>query len=77
METEKISLHLLSSIKQVLSRIGLPEVVINQVDSLIYITIIIFTGYIAGALAHMASKNISKRIERRKGYALLSKAIEG
>ena len=51
--------------------------VINQVDSLIYITIIIFTGYIAGALAHMASKNISKRIERRKGYALLSKAIEG
>ena len=77
METEKISLHLLSGIKQVLSRTGLPEVVVNQVDSLIYITIIIFIGYIAGALAHMASKSIAKRIERRKGYALLRKAIEG
>ena len=77
METEKISLHLLSGIKQVLSRTGLPEVVINQVDSLIYITIIIFIGYIAGALAHMVSKSIAKRIERRKSYALLSKAIEG
>lgn len=76
MESDKISLHILESIKMLLDKLGLPQFIINQVDSLVYLVVIVFIGYLAGVVAHFFIKGVAHRIQRRKSFNLLDKLVE-
>ncbi len=76
MNSDKISIHILESIKMLLGKLGLPEFIINQVDSVVYLAVIILIGYLAGFVAHFVIKGLTHRIQRRKSYNLLDKLVE-
>ena len=76
MDSEKISIHILESIKMVLSKMGLPEFIVSQVDSVLYLVVIVIIGILAGAVAHFVAKGLTRRIQSRKSYTLLDKLLE-
>lgn len=76
MDSEKISIHILESIKMVLSKMGLPEFIVSQVDSVLYLVVIVIIGILAGAVAHFVAKGLTRRIQSHKSYTLLDKLLE-
>ena len=76
MEADKMSIHILDSIKMLLYRLGLPELVVSQVDTVVYLSVLLVVGYLAGRIAHFAAKGIMQRIQSRKNYTLLDKLVE-
>ena len=76
MEADKMSIHILDSIKMLLYRLGLPELVVSQVDTVVYLSVLLVVGYLAGRIAHFAAKGIMQRIQSRKNFTLLDKLVE-
>lgn len=76
MDSEKISIHILESIKMVLGKMGLPEFIVSQVDSVLYLVVIVIIGILAGAVAHFVAKGLTRRIQSHKSYTLLDKLLE-
>ena len=76
MEADKMSIHILDSIKMLLYRLGVPEFVVSQVDTVVYLLVLLVVGYFAGRIAHFVAKGIMQRIQSRKNYTLLNKLVE-
>lgn len=76
MKGEVFSKGVLEKIKETLVRAGLPDVVIEQVDVLIYLILILLVAFVVGRMLHAASTSIIAHLQKRKNYALLTKLVE-
>lgn len=76
MKGEVFSKSVLEKIKETLMRAGLPDVVIEQVDVLLYLILILLVAFVVGRMLHAASTSIIAHLQKRKNYPLLTKLVE-
>ena len=76
MKGEVFSKSVLEKIKETLMRAGVPDVVIEQVDVLLYLILILLVAFVVGRMLHAASTSIIAHLQKRKNYALLTKLVE-
>lgn len=76
MKGEEFSKGILAKIKETLSDVGLPDIITEQIDVVIYVVLIILIAFIAGKFTHLISSYIIRRLQKRKTYALLAKLVE-
>ena len=76
MKGEVFSKNVLEKIKETLMRAGVPDVVIEQVDVLLYLILILLVAFVVGRMLHAASTSIIAHLQKRKNYALLTKLVE-
>ena len=76
MKRGDFSKSLLEKIKETLADVGVPEIIIEQVDVVIYLIIILLVALLVGRMLHAASTSIISRLQKRKNFALLTKLIE-
>lgn len=76
MEKENIARSLFANIKEALGRVGVPDIIVAQVDTLIYIIIILLVAYVAGRLTHIISARVIRRVQRHRQFTLLTKLVE-
>ncbi len=76
MKRGDFSKSLLEKIKETLSDVGVPEIIIEQVDVVIYIMLILLTAIILGKFLRMASTSVIQHLQNRKSNAWLTKLIE-
>lgn len=76
MKGEVFSKSVLEKIKETLMRAGVPDVVIEQVDVLLYLILILLVAFLVGRMLHAASTSIIAHLQKRKNYALLTKLVE-
>lgn len=76
MKGEVFSKSVLEKIKETLMRAGVPDVVIEQVDVLLYLILILLVAFVVGRMLHAASTSIIAHLQKRKNYPLLTKLVE-
>ena len=76
MKGEVFSKGVLEKIKEALSRAGVPDIIIEQADVVIYMVIILLAALLVGRLLHVASSSIISHLQKRKNFTLLTKLIE-
>ena len=76
MKGEVFLKSVLEKIKETLMRAGVPDVVIEQVDVLLYLILILLVAFVVGRMLHAASTSIIAHLQKRKNYALLTKLVE-
>ena len=76
MKREELSKGILTKIKNTLTEAGVPDIITEQIDVVIYVTLIILTAIIAGKILHTISTSVIHHLQKRKTYALLTKLIE-
>lgn len=76
MEKEYIARSLFANIKEALGRVGVPDIIVAQVDTLIYIIIILLVAYVAGRLTHIISSRVIRRVQHHRQFTLLTKLVE-
>jgi miniconductance mechanosensitive channel len=76
MKGEVFLKSVLEKIKETLMRAGVPDVVIEQVDVLLYLILILLVAFVVGRMLHAASTSIIVHLQKRKNYALLTKLVE-
>ena len=76
MEKENIARSLFANIKEALSRVGVPDIIVAQIDTLIYIIIILIVAFLVGWLTHIISARVIRRVQRHRQFTLLTKLVE-
>ena len=76
MKRGDFSKSLLEKIKETLADVGVPEIIIEQVDVVIYLIIILLVALLVGRTLHVAATSIISRLQRRKNFALLTTLVE-
>ncbi len=76
MEKANLAKSLNDKIIETLRHAGIPEIIIEQIDTIIYFATILIVAYIAGWLTHLLTTNIIRRIQKHKQYTLLGKLME-
>ena len=76
MEKENIARSLFANIKEALGRVGVPDIIVAQIDTLIYIIIILIVAFLAGWLTHIISARVIRRVQRHRQFTLLTKLVE-
>ena len=76
MEKANLAKSLNDKIIETLRHVGVPEIIIEQIDTIIYFATILIVAYIAGRLTHLLTTNIIRRIQKHKQYTLLGKLME-
>ena len=69
MKGEVFSKSVLEKIKETLMRAGVPDVVIEQVDVLIYLILILLVAFVVGRMLHAVSTSIIAHLQKRKNVA--------
>lgn len=76
METDSLARSFNGKITEFLRHAGIPEIIIGQVDTIIYIAVILIIAFVAGKVTHILTEKITQRIQKHKQYNLLGKLLE-
>ncbi len=76
MKREELSKGILTKIKETLTNAGVPDIITEQLDILIYVLFIVTIAIIAGKLLHIISTYIIRHLQKRRTYTVLTKLIE-
>ena len=76
MEKANLAKSINEKIIETLRHVGVPEIITEQIDTIIYFATILIVAYIAGRLTHLLTTNIIRRIQKHKQYTLLGKLME-
>ena len=67
---------MLGGIKDMLADIGIPNIVVQQVDKIIYMMLILLVAFLAGRVTHLISARVIARIQKHKQFTVLGKLVE-
>ena len=76
MEKAYLAKSINEKIIETLRHAGVPEIITEQIDTIIYFTVILIVAYLSGKLSHLLTTKIIQRIQKHKEYTLLSKLME-
>ena len=76
MKIENFIRNMLGGIKDMLADIGIPNIVVQQVDKIIYMMLILLVAFLAGRVTHLISARVIARIQKHKQFTVLGKLVE-
>lgn len=76
MKTNYLTETLFANIKEKLIQAGIPNIIIEKTDTLLFILAILFIAFIAGKLTHFISIKIAHHIQHHNSHISLVKLIE-
>ena len=76
MKIENFIRNMLGGIKDMLADIGIPNIVVQQVDKIIYMMLILLVAFLAGRVTHLISTRVIARIQKHKQFTVLGKRVE-
>lgn len=76
MKKDEFSKNMLEKIKDVLTEAGVSEFITKQLDTIIYVILMLLIAFIIGKLLHKISSSVITHLQKKKAYPLLENLIE-